>query len=77
MILRHGLSIAAVGAAVGVMGALVLARLMTSLLYEVHPNDPVTFVGVTVTLLLIALMASYVPARRATKVAPSRALRAQ
>lgn len=77
LVLRHGLSLAAVGIVIGLIGALALTRLMRSLLYEVRPNDPITFVVVAAALLLIALMASLLPARRATKVSPTIALRAQ
>ena len=77
MVLRQGLTLAAVGIVAGVFGALMLTRLMQSLLYEVRPNDPITFVTVVVALLLVALMASLVPARRATRVSPTIALRAE
>jgi predicted permease len=77
MVLRHGLSLAAVGIVLGLIGALALTRLMQSLLYGVGPNDPITFVTVAVVLLFIALMASFLPARRATRVSPTIALRAQ
>ena len=77
LVLRHGLSLAAVGIVIGLIGALARTRLMQSLLYEVRPNDPITFVAVAAALLLIALMASWLPARRATKVSPTIALRAQ
>jgi putative ABC transport system permease protein len=77
MVLRHGLSLAAVGIVVGLIGALALTRLMQGLLYEVRPNDPITFVGVAAALLLIALVASFLPARRAIKVSPVIALRAR
>ena len=77
MILRQGLSLAAAGIVLGVIGAFALTRLMQSLLYEVRPNDPITFVAVTAALLLIALMASLLPAWRAIKVSPMIALRAQ
>ena len=77
MVLRHGLSLAAVGIVVGLIGAFALTRLMQSLLYEVRPNDPITFVAVAAALLLIALMASFLPAWRATKVSPTIALRAR
>jgi putative ABC transport system permease protein len=76
MVLRQGLSLAAVGIVVGLIGAFALTRLMQGLLYEVRPNDPITFVAVAAVLLLIALMASFLPARRATTVSPTIALRA-
>ena len=77
MVLRQGLSLAAVGIVVGLIGAFALTRLMQSLLYEVRPNDPITFVAVAAALLLIALAASFLPARRATKVSPTIALGAR
>jgi putative ABC transport system permease protein len=75
MVLRQGLSLAAVGIVVGLMGAFMLTRLMESLLYNVRPSDPTTFGVVTGLLLLIALAASFLPARRATRVSPTIALR--
>ena len=77
MILRQGLTLALGGVAVGVAAAFLLTRLMQSLLYEVKPADPVTFVAVPVILLLVSFIASYVPALRATKVSPLIALRTQ
>ncbi len=74
MVLRQGLSLAAIGIVVGLIGAFALTRLMQSLLYEVHPNDPITFVAVAAAVLVIALAASFLPARRATKVSPMSAL---
>jgi ABC-type antimicrobial peptide transport system permease subunit len=77
MVLRQGLVLAAVGIILGLIGAFALTRLMQSLLYEVRPNDPLTFVAVTAALLLVALLASFLPAWRATKVSPMIALRAR
>ena len=74
MVLRQGLSLAAIGIGVGLIGAFALTRLMQSLLYEVHPNDPITFVAVAAAVLVIVLAASFLPARRATKVSPMSAL---
>jgi ABC-type antimicrobial peptide transport system permease subunit len=76
MVLRQGLLLAVAGIVVGLIGAWALTRLMQSLLYEVRPNDPFTFIAVAAALLIVALMASLVPARRATKVSPTIALRA-
>jgi len=75
MILRQGLELAIAGAAVGLVGALIVSHLMAGLLYGVRPTDPVTFVGVAVLLIGIALLACYIPARRATRVDPMVALR--
>ena len=74
--MRHGLVPASVGIACGVLGALGAARLMSGLLYGVAPRDLLTFVGVVALLLLIALGASWLPARRAAKIDPIVALRA-
>ncbi|MEK6281410.1 MAG: ABC transporter permease [Acidobacteriota bacterium] len=75
MVLKQGLSLALLGIAIGVVAALGLMRLLRSLLFEVQTTDVATFVIVVVTLLLVALLACYIPARRATKVDPLGALR--
>jgi predicted permease len=75
MILREGLSLALAGAALGLVGALIVSRLMSGLLYGVKPTDPVTFVAVAVVLSAVALVACYIPARRAMRVDPIVALR--
>jgi putative ABC transport system permease protein len=75
MVLRQGLSLAIAGAGVGLVGALIVSHLMAGLLYGVTPNDPLTFVGVTVVLTAVALAACYIPARRAMRVDPLMALR--
>ena len=77
MVLRQGLLLAGIGTAAGLIGAFALTRLMTSLLYKVRPNDPITFAAVAAGLLLIAAVASFLPARRATRVSPTTALRAE
>ncbi len=74
-VLRHGMSLAIIGIAIGVAGALALTRLMGSLLFEVSATDPMTFAGVAVLHALVALLACYIPARRAAKVDPVVALR--
>jgi putative ABC transport system permease protein len=71
------LTLALAGVVVGVAAAFMLTRLMQSLLYEVQPADPVTFVTVPAMLMVVSLIASYVPALRATKVSPLIALRTQ
>jgi putative ABC transport system permease protein len=73
--IKEGMALVLLGVALGSLGAFALTRLMTSLLFQVSANDPLTFVGVALLLSLIALMACYIPARRATKVDPLIALR--
>ena len=75
MVLGHGLRLTAIGAAIGIGGALALTRLMTSVLYGVSPTDPGIFSAVLAVLVAAALIACLVPARRATKVDPLVALR--
>jgi predicted permease len=75
MVLRQGLGLAVAGAAFGLVGALIVSRLMAGLLYGVRPTDPVTFVGVALLLMGVALVACYLPARRALRVDPLIALR--
>jgi putative ABC transport system permease protein len=77
MILRQGMTLAVGGVAIGVGAALLLTRLMQSLLYEITPSDPMTFVAVAAVLIVVSLIASYLPAWRATKVSPLIALRTQ
>lgn len=74
-VLRQGLNLAIVGAGVGLVGALIVSHLMAGLLYGVRPIDPVTFAGVAILLVGVALLACYIPARRAMKVDPMVALR--
>jgi putative ABC transport system permease protein len=66
-----------VGMAIGVPAAFVVTRFMSSLLFGIKPHDPVTFAGATTVLLLVALLACYLPARRATRIDPIAALRCQ
>jgi putative ABC transport system permease protein len=75
MVVRQGMTLALAGAAAGIAGALVLSRLMAGMLYGVRPADPLTYSGVAALLGLVALIATYVPARRATRVDPMTALR--
>ena len=75
MVLSQGLTLALAGAAVGLAGALIVSHLMAGLLYGVSPSDPLTFISLTVVLVIVALAACYIPARRAMRVDPIVALR--
>ncbi len=75
MILAQGAKLALVGAAAGIVAGLLLMRAMRSILYGVSAADPVSFVGAAILLVIIALVACYIPARRATRVDPMIALR--
>jgi len=77
MILKQGMTLAGAGITVGVAAAFLLSRLMQSLLYQVRPGDPGTFVIVPVVLIAVALLASLLPAFRATRVSPLIALRSE
>ena len=75
LVLGRGLRVVAIGAAIGIAGALALTRLMSAMLFDVEPTDPFTFAGVTIVLFLVALFACWIPARRAMRVDPLTALR--
>lgn len=75
LVLRSGMFLVALGLTIGLAGAWALTRLMTTLLFEVSPTDPVTFGVVALCVILVTLLACYIPARRATKVDPLVALR--
>ena len=76
LFVRHGLVLAGIGVLCGIATAIPLTRLMTALLFEVSPLDPLTYVAVAVLLVASALLATYLPARRAALVEPVEALRA-
>lgn len=75
MILKQGLVKAGIGVAIGLVGAFLLSQSMTSLLFGVKPTDPLVYVVVSLVLIAVALLASYLPARRAAKIDPLVALR--
>ena len=75
LVMKQGLRLALIGTALGLIGALVLTRFLSSFLYGVKPTDPLTFIAVSALLTAVALSATYLPARRATKVDPMVALR--
>jgi putative ABC transport system permease protein len=75
MVMAQGLVTVGTGTVIGLLGAFLLTRTMRSLLFEVSPGDPATMVGVALLLTLVALLACWIPARRATRVDPIVALR--
>jgi ABC-type antimicrobial peptide transport system permease subunit len=75
MVLSHSRKLTLAGVAIGVAGGVVVSRLMQQVLFEVNPTDPLIYIAVSVVLLLVAELASFVPARRATRIDPVVALR--
>jgi putative ABC transport system permease protein len=75
LILREGMLLTVIGMSLGLAGALALTRIVASLLFDVSPNDLITFTLIALLLIHIALLACYIPARRATKIDPMLALR--
>jgi ABC-type antimicrobial peptide transport system permease subunit len=77
LVLGQGMKLALAGAAIGIVGALALTHVIRSLLYGITPTDPLTFAGVALLLIGAALLACWLPARRAAKVHPMEALRCE
>jgi ABC-type antimicrobial peptide transport system permease subunit len=77
MFVRQGLSLTVVGVACGLVTAIVVMRFMSSVLFKVNPVDPVTYLAVSIGILAVAFVASYLPARRAATVDPIETLRAE
>ena len=75
MVFGKRLQLTLVGVVIGILAALAVTRLISTMIYVVAPTDPMTFAAVAIFLLLVALLACYVPARRATRVDPLVALR--
>jgi len=75
LIVRQGMTLAVAGVALGLMAALALTRVLSSMLYEVKPTDPITFGSVALLLTAVAFLACFIPARSAAKVDPMEALR--
>src|SRR4030095_9183948 len=75
LVLKEGMGLNLIGIAIGIAGAFALTRIMSSLLFGVGTKDPFTFVAVPILLAIVAFIACYIPARRATKVDPLVALR--
>jgi ABC-type antimicrobial peptide transport system permease subunit len=75
LVLAGGLRLTLVGIAAGLLGAFAVTRTLQSMLFDVQATDPATFVALSVLLLLVGLLACYIPARRATRVDPMVALR--
>ncbi len=76
LIVREGLQLAAVGTGLGLIGALAMTRVLESLLFDVKPGDPLTYLAIVLLLAMAAAIASWIPARRASQVEPTEALRA-
>ena len=77
LVVVQSLQVVAIGAGLGLVGAVVLSGILRSLLYDVKPRDPMTLAGVVILLFAVAVAAAFIPARRAARVDPVQALRAE
>jgi putative ABC transport system permease protein len=77
LVVGDGIRLTAIGLALGLAGAFAAARMLKSMIYGVSPTDPLTFIVITLLLTFVALLACWIPARRATKVDPLVALRCE
>jgi len=77
MVIGDGSRVVLAGVAVGIVAAMIVGRLVTTLLAGVTSSDPITFIAVAVSLVTVALAASYIPARRASRIDPATALRTE
>ncbi len=77
LVVKQGMTLALTGVAIGLVGALTFGRLVSSLLYGVKSTDPLTFASISVLLIIVALIASYIPARRAARIDPMVCLRSE
>jgi putative ABC transport system permease protein len=73
--IRQGMALTLVGLFIGIAVGSVVTRVLSDMLYGVSPRDPLTFIGVPLLLLVVAFLACYIPARRATRIDPLQALR--
>jgi ABC-type antimicrobial peptide transport system permease subunit len=76
-LVAEGIRLASLGVALGAIGAIGLTRLLSGLLFDVTPTDPLAFAGAIAVVLIVAGLASYLPARKAAALSPMRALRTQ